>query len=151
MFKRIPSNSEWSLGSRTYSSIEVARMTRATLRQIQWWDERKLIMPRHEGHRRIYIADEVLEIAVLAELRRKGLSLQQIRRILRYMRRELSRHLAAPPSSGAKLYLFTDGRSVSVEYGNDQIIERLKYARHSPVSLVCVSEKADLLFSQAAA
>ncbi|HTB12348.1 MAG TPA: MerR family transcriptional regulator, partial [Bryobacteraceae bacterium] len=67
---------------RTYSSIEVADVAQVSLRQLQWWDERKVVSPRHEGHRRIYFAAEVIEITVIAELRRKGFSLQKIRRVL---------------------------------------------------------------------
>src|SRR5256885_14413102 len=65
---------------RTFTSTDVAKVAQVSLRQLQWWDERKVVSPRHEGHKRIYLAEEVIEISLIAELRRKGFSLQKIRR-----------------------------------------------------------------------
>jgi len=56
--------------------MKVARLSGVSLRQLQWWDEKKVVSPRHEGHRRVYSPAEVIEIKVIAELRRKGFSLQ---------------------------------------------------------------------------
>ena len=70
---------------RTSTSADVARLASVSLRQLQWWDEQKVVSPRHEGHRRIYSPAEVVEITVIAELRRKGFSLQKIRRVLRFL------------------------------------------------------------------
>ena len=70
-----------------YNSSEVARICSVTLRQLQWWDERSVVSPRQDGHKRVYMTEEVVEISVIAELRRKGFSLQKIRRVLRFCRR----------------------------------------------------------------
>lgn len=78
----------------TLSTLEVANIAQVSLRQMQWWDEKRVVQPRHEGHRRIYNLREALDIAIIAELRRRGLSLQQIRRTLRQMRSELSECVA---------------------------------------------------------
>jgi DNA-binding transcriptional MerR regulator len=59
---------------RVFTSRDVSRIAQISLRQLQWWDERKLISPRQEGHKRVYLPEEVTEIMVVAELRRKGLS-----------------------------------------------------------------------------
>ena len=53
-----------------------------------------MVSPRHEGHRRVYYAAEVIEITVIAELRRKGFSLQKIRRVLRFLQKEMGKRLA---------------------------------------------------------
>ena len=58
-----------------------------TLRQLQWWDERGVVSPHHEQHRRIYRSKDVVEILVMSELRRKGVSLQKIRWSLAQFRR----------------------------------------------------------------
>jgi hypothetical protein len=55
-----------------YSSADVARIASVSLRQLQWWDERKVVSPRHEGRKRTYLPQDVVEITVIAELRRKG-------------------------------------------------------------------------------
>ena len=95
MFKSRKNRPEPPAVERTYSSIEVSQLAEVSLRQLQWWDERKVVSPRHEGHRRVYGPGEVIEITVIAELRRKGFSLQKIRRVLRFLQREMGRRLAA--------------------------------------------------------
>jgi len=60
-----------------YTSNDVARISGVSLRQLQWWDERKVVSPRQDGHKRVYVPEEVVEISVIAELRRKGFSLQK--------------------------------------------------------------------------
>src|ERR1017187_4748569 len=105
MLKSRKSRPEPASPDRTYSSIEVAEVAGVSLRQLQWWDERKVVSPRHEGHRRIYFAAEVIEITVIAELRRKGFSLQKIRRVLRFLQREMGRRLAEVLQSSSKLHL----------------------------------------------
>jgi DNA-binding transcriptional MerR regulator len=79
MLKARKSRPEAANPDRTYSSTDVAGIAGVSLRQLQWWDERKVVSPRHEGHRRVYFPAEVVEITVIAELRRKGFSLQKIR------------------------------------------------------------------------
>ncbi len=125
---------------RTYASIDVARIAGVSLRQLQWWDERKVVSPRHEGHKRIYLREEVVEITVIAELRRKGFSLQKIRRVLRYLQRELGRRLSEVIENNSDLHLVTDGKSIYLEENQDRIIDILKNARQ-PMFLVCVSDQ----------
>src|SRR5947207_15927548 len=76
-----------------YTSNEVSKISGVSLRQLQWWDERKVVSPRQDGHKRVYMPQEVIEISVIAELRRKGFSLQKIRRVLKYLQREMSKRL----------------------------------------------------------
>jgi DNA-binding transcriptional MerR regulator len=125
---------------RTYTSTDVAKIAQVSLRQLQWWDERKVVSPRHEGHKRIYLPEEVIEITVIAELRRKGFSLQKIRRVLRFLQREMGRRLADILSSDSRLHLLTDGKSIYLEDQQDRIIDLLKNARQ-PMFLVCVSDQ----------
>src|ERR1700727_2568697 len=104
---------------RTYSSIEVADVAQVSLRQLQWWDERKVVSPRHEGHRRVYFPAEVIEITVIAELRRKGFSLQKIRRVLRFLQKEMGKRLADLTQAGSDLHLVTDGKAIYLEDRNE--------------------------------
>jgi DNA-binding transcriptional MerR regulator len=141
MFKtkkpRVGSN---SAQSRTYTSSDVSRIAGVSLRQLQWWDERKVVSPRHEGHKRVYLPEEVVEITVIAELRRKGFSLQKIRRVLRYLQREVGRRLSDVIQNDSDLHLVTDGKSIYLEESQDRIIDILKNARQ-PMFLVCVSDQ----------
>jgi len=123
----------------TYSSSDVARIARVSLRQLQWWDERHVVSPRHQGHRRMYRAEEVLEVTVIAELRRKGFSLQKLRRVLRYLQKDMNRRLSEVLSGEANLHLLTDGKSIYLEDRQERVIDILKGARQ-PMFLVCVSD-----------
>src|SRR5713226_4100891 len=125
---------------RTYSSLEVSGIASVSLRQLQWWDERKVVSPRHEGHRRVYFPAEVIEITVIAELRRKGFSLQKIRRVLRFLQREMGKRLSDVLQSDSDLHLVTDGKSIYLEDQQERIIDILKNAKQ-PMFLVCVSDQ----------
>ncbi len=140
MLKAKKSRSELPLADRSYASSDVARIAGVSLRQLQWWDERKVVSPRHEGHKRVYTPAEVVEITVIAELRRKGFSLQKIRRVLRYLQRDMGRRLSDVLASGSPLHLLTDGRSIYLEDQESRIIDLLKNARQA-MFLVCVSDQ----------
>jgi DNA-binding transcriptional MerR regulator len=141
MFKAKKSRPEAQIQERTYSSSEVAEIASVSLRQLQWWDERKVVSPRHEGHRRIYFPAEVIEITVIAELRRKGFSLQKIRRVLRFLQREMGRRLSEVMQASSHLHLVTDGKAIYLEDQHERIIDILKNARQ-PMFVVCVSDQA---------
>ena len=141
MFKSKKGRNDGQTPERTYSSIEVSEVASVSLRQLQWWDERKVVSPRHEGHRRVYFTAEVIEITVIAELRRKGFSLQKIRRVLRFLQREMGRRLADVMADSSSLHLVTDGKSIYLEDQHDRIIDILKNAKQ-PMFLVCVSDQA---------
>lgn len=141
MFKTRKVRSDLSGNSQqTYTSTDVAKIAQVSLRQLQWWDERKVVSPRHEGHKRVYLPEEVVEITIIAELRRKGFSLQKIRRVLRFLQREMGRRLGDVLSSDSHLHLLTDGKSIFLEDRQDRIIDLLKNARQ-PMFLVCVSDQ----------
>src|SRR5579875_1535699 len=144
MFKTRKVRPDLTPGQRTYTSTDVAKIAQVSLRQLQWWDERKVVSPRHEGHKRIYNSEEVIEITVIAELRRKGFSLQKIRRVLRFLQREMGRRLADVMATDSKLHLLTDGKSIYLEDQQDRIIDLLKNARQ-PMFLVCVSDQVKRL------
>ena len=71
-----------------YSSREVAVLTGLSARQLQWWDSRRLFVPAIASQRteaggfteRRYTPMDVLELQVLADLRRRKFSIPQIRR-----------------------------------------------------------------------
>lgn len=140
MFKTKKGKIDPELTARTYTSTEVAKAGGVSLRQLQWWDERKVVSPRHEGHKRVYSSEEVVEISVIAELRRKGFSLQKIRRVLRFLQREMGRRLSDLVSQESDLHLVTDGKSIYLEESPDRIIDILKNARQ-PMFLVCVTDQ----------
>jgi|SRR5450759_5329169 DNA-binding transcriptional MerR regulator len=140
MFKTKKTRPDTDIFSRNFSSSDVSRIAQVSLRQLQWWDERKVVSPRHEGHKRIYNPEEVIEITVIAELRRKGFSLQKIRRVLRFLQREMGKRLADVLERESDLHLVTDGKTIFLEDQHDRIIDILKNARQ-PMFVVCVSDQ----------
>jgi len=140
MFKTKKSRPDTDNGARTFSSSDVSRIAQVSLRQLQWWDERKVVSPRHEGHKRVYAPEEVIEITVIAELRRKGFSLQKIRRVLRFLQREMGKRLSEVLDQNSDLHLVTDGKTIYLEEQRERIIDILKNAKQ-PMFLVCVSDQ----------
>ena len=124
----------------SFTSVDVARMCGVSLRQLQWWDERNVVSPRQDGHKRVYLAQEVLEVSVIAELRRKGFSLQKIRRVLRFLQKDMGKRLSDALQGNSEIHLLTDGKSIYLEETPDRIIDLLKNARQ-PMFLVCVSDQ----------
>lgn len=121
------------------TSKEVAALTGISLRQLQWWDERGLVVPARQGHRRLYSLDDLAEVAVIAELRSKGFSLQRMRKVVRFLRQELGKRLVETVSGGSDYHLLTDGRHIYIENSARQVIDILKNARQ-PMFAVCLSD-----------
>src|SRR5579872_931389 len=131
-----------------YNSSDVARICGVSLRQLQWWDERSVVSPRQDGHKRIYMKEEVVEISVIAELRRKGFSLQKIRRVLRFLQKDMGKRLSEALASSSDIHLLTDGKTIYLEEAPDRIIDLLKSARQ-PMFLVCVTDQVKRLTAAA--
>jgi len=124
---------------RHFSSREVAALTGITLRQLQWWDERHIVVPERQGRRRLYSLGNLAELAVIAELRDKGFSLQRVRKVVRALEREFQRRLVETVTGTSEYHLLTDGRSVYVENSARQVIDILKNSRQ-PIFAVCLSD-----------
>ena len=92
-----------------FTSRDVVSLTGITSRQLQWWDERGVVKPERDGHRRLYSMNHLTEVAVICELRRKGFSLQGVRKVMRFLEREVGRGLAEIVSRNSDYHLLTDG------------------------------------------
>jgi DNA-binding transcriptional MerR regulator len=134
--------------TQAYTSAEVARIARVSLRQLQWWDERRVVSPDQDNHKRLYQPNQVIEVSVIAELRRKGFSLQSIRRVLRFLEKELRKRLSEVLAPDSEIHLLTDGKSIYLEDAPERIIDLLKDARQ-PMFLVCVTDQARRLATAA--
>jgi DNA-binding transcriptional MerR regulator len=112
--------------SESFSTSQALQLTGATARQLQWWDEHALVVPLRVGRRRLYSASDLADILVILELRRRHISLQQVRKVLQFLKRELHVRPAdlvlddtdpALPDyhlliDGSRLYLETDARQI---------------------------------------
>jgi DNA-binding transcriptional MerR regulator len=137
-----------ALGERVFLSVDVSRVAGVSLRQLQWWDERKLVSPPIEDHRRVYTSDQVLEILIVAALRGKRLSLLKIRKVLRFLRRE-SVQQRKNLTAKSKSYLITDGKSVFVDDQPERILNRIADAAR-PIYLICLTDLMKRLTSEQA-
>lgn len=122
-----------------FTSSEVIALTGITPRQLQWWDERGVVKPRREGHRRLYSMNQLTEVAVICELRRKGFSLQGVRKVLRFLDREIKKGLAEIVSHNSECHLLTDGTHLYLETSARQIVDILKNS-NQPILGVCLSD-----------
>jgi DNA-binding transcriptional MerR regulator len=100
-----------------YTSREVAGLTGLTARQLQWWDSRRLFTPAIAPHRteaggfteRRYTPLDVLELQVLADLRRRGFSIPRLRRLLTTLREVFGVRLYEAIGDGGPMTLLIDG------------------------------------------
>lgn len=123
----------------TFTSRAVVELTGISLRQLQWWDERGIVVPAREGHNRVYSLDDLAEVAVICELRERGFSLQKIRRVIRFLQRELSKRLVETVRAASEYHLLTDGRHIFLQDSARGVVDLLKNARQ-PMLTVCLSD-----------
>ena len=121
-------------------------MTGITHRQLQWWDERGIVMPSREGHKRVYSLDDLAEVAVICDLRGRGFSLQKIRTVIRFLQRELGKRLVETVTSVSEYHLLTDGRYIYLEDSARAVVDLLKNARQ-PMLSVCLSDAIQRVIS----
>ena len=122
-----------------FSSNEVISLTGISARQLQWWDERGIVVPQRQGHRRLYSLPDVAEVAVICELRRRGFSLQRVRTVMRFLQREFGSRLAETVTGTSDYHLLTDGKHIYLKTSARQVIDLLKNARQ-PLLAICLSD-----------
>src|SRR3984957_18955421 len=122
-----------------FTSRDVVSLTGITLRQLQWWDERRIVVPAREGRRRLYSMEDLAEVAVICQLRRRGFSLQRVRKVMRFLEREFGKRLAETVTGASDYHLLTDGKTLYLETSPKQIVDILKNARQ-PMLTICLSD-----------
>ena len=137
-----------SLASPVFSSQDVTRITGVSLRQLQWWDEQGMVTPTQHGHKRQYQIHEVVEVALIHELREKGISLQKIRRGMDFLHQKIGRNLVESTRNEHDVHLLTDGKSFHLESDSTRIMDIFNNARQ-PMITVCVSDQIRRVFSAA--
>jgi DNA-binding transcriptional MerR regulator len=121
------------------TSREVVALTGITPRQLQWWDERGIVVPAREGHRRLYSIEDLAEVAVICEMRRRGFSLQRMRKVVRFLQKEFGKRLAETVGGSSDYHLLTDGNTLYLETSPQQIVDILKNSRQ-PMLAICLSD-----------
>ena len=121
----------------SFTSSQVSERTGLTPRQLQWWDEQGIVAPARQGHRRLYSAKDLAELAILSDLRRRGFSLQRIRKMICLLRREFGHRLADLLARGPGLHLLTDGESVFLRDSERGVIDLLRDTQQ-PLLAICI-------------
>jgi len=110
-----------------YSSREVAQLTGLSARQLQWWAQRKIFLPAVASHKteaggfteRRYTPIELLELMVLADLRRKGFTVQKIRKLLQVLKSRFKTRIYDSIEGGGPVTLFIDGGGDTIYARNE--------------------------------
>jgi DNA-binding transcriptional MerR regulator len=119
---------------KTYSSREVAALTGLTARQLQLWDTGGLLSPAIPSHKtdaggyteRRYTPIELFELFVLADLRRRGFTIQQLHEVMRILDEQFGQRLFDATGGGGSVQLLTDGREIYARTHNGAFFNLLK-------------------------
>lgn len=135
---------------RAFGSTELLRLfgrDGLTLRNLQWWDEKGLLQPEHKWHSRRYSREDVVIIGVILEFRRRGISLQMIRKIIRQVKGKIASHKKHGPATVSPFseYIVLDSESKETAPAHffkdaESLVGHLCFASRSPVAVVSLGE-----------
>ena len=116
-----------------YSSREVAQLTGLTARQLQWWAQKKFFPATVASHKteaggfteRRYSPIELLELMVLADLRRKGFTVSRIRKLLHVLKSRFKTRLYDAIEGGGSMTLFIDGENIYARTATGELFNLL--------------------------
>jgi DNA-binding transcriptional MerR regulator len=105
---------------KTYGAREVTGLTGLSARQLQLWDASGLapaaVHPRRTSAggytERRYTAIDLFELLVLADLRRRGFTIQQLHEIVAAVKTRFGLRLFDATGGGDGVQLLTDGREI---------------------------------------
>jgi DNA-binding transcriptional MerR regulator len=118
----------------SYSAREVAALTGLSARQLQWWDDRRLFQsavapkPTAAGGftERRYTPVDLLELMVLADLRRQGMTVSRIRLLLETLRSRFGIRLFDAIGGAGAVTLLTDGREIYARTADGRFFNLLR-------------------------
>jgi DNA-binding transcriptional MerR regulator len=119
---------------RYYSSRDVTALTGLTADQLRWWERQKLVEPAVASHRteaggfteRRYTPVDLLEIMVLADLRRRGFSLARLRDLIEKLRDHFQVRLFEATGEGGPVTLLTGGGDIYARTLDGRVFNLLK-------------------------
>jgi DNA-binding transcriptional MerR regulator len=125
---------------REFTTNDVIALTGISARQLQWWDERGVVKPARAGHRRLYSWDQLVTAAVICQLRRRGFSLQRVRKIMAFLAAEFGASLAVTVRAASEYHLLTDGTRLYLRTSARQVVDLLKNSAQ-PMFDICLSDE----------
>ncbi len=119
---------------KTYSSREVAALTGLSARQLQLWHAGGLVSSAIPSRRtdaggyteRRYTPIDLFELLVLADLRRRGFTVQQLHAVVGTLRDEFGVRLFDATGGGSEVQLLTDGQEVYARTDRGEIFNLLR-------------------------
>ena len=112
-----------------YSSREVAAITGLSAKQLQWWDRRGIFTPAVPTQRterggftaRRYTPIELLELMVLADLRRRGFTVARLRQLMKALAARFNVRLYEAIEGGGPVTLYIDGAKIYARTANGSL------------------------------
>jgi len=109
-------------------------LTGLSARQLQWWDARRLFTSAVASRKtaaggfteRRYTPVDLLELMVLADLRRQGLSVGRIRLLLETLREKFGIRLFEAIGGAGSVTLLTDGREIFARTATGEFVNLLR-------------------------
>ena len=109
-------------------------MTGLSARQLQLWDAGGLMSPTVPSHKtaaggyteRRYTPIELFELVVLADLRRRGFTVHQLRTIVEVLKSRFGVRLFEATGGGGSVQLLTDGREIFARTASGAFYNLLK-------------------------
>jgi DNA-binding transcriptional MerR regulator len=124
-----------------YSTKQVREMIPAvSARQLQWWDETGVLSPLQRGHSRQYTAEDLFGVLLIEELKGRGFTLWQIRKV----RKQLARQQFTLPTERHR-WLLTNGQLAVLLAHPDVVIAFLEQRRNPAYVLVSLEALAKKL------
>ncbi len=117
-----------------YSSREVTALTGLTADQLRWWERQKLISPAVASHRtdaggfteRRYTPVDLLELLVLADLRRRGFGIPELLDLITALKEFFGVRVYEAAGDGGPVTLLTDGRELYAKMQDGRLFNILR-------------------------
>lgn len=123
-----------------FTTAEVIARTGITARKLQWWDEQGIVCPERQGRRRLYSPDDVTELLIIADLLRRGFTMQRVRKVMALLQKEFKKRLVDTVRKHAECHLVTDGERIYLRTSQKQFVDLVKDSQQ-PILAVCLSDK----------
>lgn len=144
------------------TSGQVIEKSGVTRRQLQVWDEQGILQPSIQrpkrisrrflrsrnhwrGKARLYSFLDLIKIQVIIELRRHGLGMDKIKRIIKFLHLRLDGKLLQSLDKNSDMTLLTDGEKEFYLCTSDEEVNLVLRDTKKTFTRICLEEKTSLL------
>lgn len=150
------------MADKALTSGQISAKSGVTLRQLQIWDERGILTPSIQrpkrfarqtlkrgsywrGKARLYSFLDLIKIQVIIELRRYGLQMEKIKRIIEFLNLKLHKDLLQSLDRNSEITLLTDGEKEFYLCTNEKQVNSILRVTKKTLARVCLDERTSLL------